>query len=69
MSADTSPHRRCLVVSRQRAPCPTCGEMRAVTPSGTMWWHKSDIWKGGYRQECAGVGQTPKSGENGNASG
>lgn len=41
----------------RRGICPVCDEEWAVTKAGVMRDHRGDMWVGGRRQTCAGVGQ------------
>lgn len=48
-------------MTAERGVCPVCGEERQVTKAGGMRDHRGDMYVGGWRQQCEGVGQPPKS--------
>ncbi len=45
----------------KRGICPECGEERQLTKAGVMRDHRGDIWVGGWRQQCDGVGKPPSA--------
>lgn len=42
-----------------RGQCPVCGENFALTKAGVMRHHNGDVYVGGWRQVCEGVGKPP----------
>lgn len=42
-----------------RGTCPVCGGVFRITRMGVMHHHNGDVYQGGWRQVCAGVGQVP----------
>lgn len=44
----------------KRGTCPVCAGTFNLTKSGGMRYHNGDVWVGGWRQVCDGVGQPPK---------
>lgn len=48
-------------MTAQRGICPVCGEERQITKAGGMRDHRGDMWVGGWRQQCGGIGQPPKA--------
>lgn len=44
-----------------RGDCPTCGREMNLTKRGVLRYHSGDIWIGGHRQMCKGVGSAPNA--------
>lgn len=44
---------------RARGKCPTCEGTFQLKKDGTLRWHAGDVYVGGWRQMCDGVGRKP----------
>ncbi len=43
-----------------RGWCPVCSRRIALRRDGTLRHHLGDMYSGGWREICAGVGRTPE---------